>query len=226
MTQLHPLLQQSVIPRPSVEVEQVAMYKLFSTPIFKFRIYDLNYIKSLAEKILKLREEGTGYPGPNTWCTHDNLNDLPEFQKLNEIILKESGQILDFFNIDRDSHYITCMWSNVAKVGHAHQLHEHPNSFYSGVLYIQTPEGAGPLFFKDPRPATNMILPNYTKPNPELFGSNWRVDPKVGDMYMFPSWAEHGVQATDFNPNLERISLSFNIMIKGKIKATSAKIVF
>lgn len=225
MTQLHPLLQQS-IQQPKAEVEQVAMYKLFATPVFKFHISDYEYLATLVEKIYKLKEQGTGYTGPNTWCTDDNLNDLPEFQKLNDIIISETTKILDYFGISRDSHYITCMWSNVAKVGHAHQLHEHPNSFYSGVLYLQIPAGSGHFFFKDPRPGINMILPNYTKANPELFGSNWRVEPKLGDMYMFPSWAEHGVQATEFNPNLERISLSFNIMIKGETKATSARIIF
>lgn len=225
MTVLHPLLQ-SVVESQKPRVEQVSLSKLFATPVFKFHIHDYNYLSFLVSKIYKLREQGTGVNGPNTWCTDDNLNKLDEFQSLNDLILDESRQILDFHGLRRDSHYITCMWSNVSKVGHSHQIHIHPNSFYSGVIYLQVPEGSGPLIFVDPRPSINMILPNYTKPQPDLFGSNCRVDPKLGDMYMFPSWAAHGVSATEWNPSQERISLSFNIMFKGETDATSARLTF
>lgn len=225
MTQLHPLLQQSV-QQAKPEVEQVAMHSLFATPVFKYHISDYTYLTSLAQKVLSLRDKGTGTSAPNTWCSDDNLNDYPEFEKLNQIVLNESKQILDYLYIARDSHYITCMWSNVARVGHAHHVHIHPNSFLSGVVYLQIPPGSGAFFFKDPRPAINMILPNYTRPNVNLFGSQFRAEVKLGDMYIFPSWAEHGVQPSEWNPDAERISLSFNIMFKGETRATSARIIF
>lgn len=227
MVTLHPLLQQTVgkvreqTPPDTLELQ---MYKLFATPIFKTKINDLNFIDKLAKELYFIKDKGQGYAAPNSWCTRDDLQTLPEFRPLCDIILEETNKVLDILYIERDDHYISCMWSNMSQVGTAHQEHYHPNSFYSGVLYIQTPPGSGNLCFTDPRLGPQMMQPMYSKPNPEVLGSNYTVSPEKGVMYIFPSWLPHGVDISVNQPNApERISISFNIMLKTRIELATAR---
>lgn len=214
---LHPLLQ------GTNNSDSQSMLKLFATPIFRHKIADVAYIRKLAQEVLNLKEQAKS-GSADTWCTDDNLHTLPAFKTLTDIILAESNKIFDKLTVDRTGQYIAGMWSNVSKVGRAHQQHVHPNSFYSGVIYLQVPDGAGNLFFGDPRQSSQVIVPVYKKPNPELTGSNFQVRSEEGMMYMFPSWLPHGVLPVDFKPNLpDRISIAFNVMIKADISLHSAK---
>jgi uncharacterized protein (TIGR02466 family) len=214
---LHPLLQ------GTNNADSQSMMKLFATPIFRHKINDVRLIKELTQEVLSLKDQAKS-GSADTWCTDDNLHTLPAFKTITEIILAESNKIFDRLTLERNSQYIAGMWSNVSKVGRAHQTHVHPNSFYSGVMYLQVPEGAGNLFFGDPRQCSQVIVPVYKKPNPELTGSNFQVRSEEGMMYMFPSWLPHGVLPVDYKPNLpDRISIAFNVMIKADISLHSAK---
>ena len=46
-------------------------------------------------------------------------------------------------------------------------------------------------------------------------GHNFQATPKVGDIFLFPSWLSHGVYPFR-TPNQERRSISFNIDLKRK----------
>lgn len=213
---LHPLLQGTTDNSQS-------MMKLFATPIFRHKINDVKLIRALAQEVLSLKEQAKS-GSADTWCTDDNLHTLPAFKSIVDIVLAESNKIFDQLTVERTGQYVSGMWSNVSKVGRAHQTHVHPNSFYSGVLYLQVPNGAGNLFFGDPRSSSQVIVPVYKKPTPELTGSNFQVRSEEGMMYMFPSWLPHGVLPVDFKPNLpDRISLAFNVMINADISLHSAK---
>ena len=93
--------------------------------------------------------------------------------------------------------------------GRGHPKHAHPNSFLSGVYYVQTPSGADTINFHDPRVQPAIIRPPVT----ELVAAN--ADQAVisvtdGTLLLFPSWLEHSV---DVNASEGiRISASFNIM--------------
>ena len=214
---LHPLLQ------GTNNADSQSMMKLFATPIFRHKINDVRLIKELTQEVLSLKDQAKS-GSADTWCTDDNLHTLPAFKTITEIILAESNKIFDRLTVERNSQYIAGMWSNVSKVGRAHQTHVHPNSFYSGVMYLQVPEGAGNLFFGDPRQCSQVIVPVYKKPNPELTGSNFQVRSEEGMIYMFPSWLPHGVLPVDYKPNLpDRISIAFNVMINADISLHSAK---
>ena len=219
MTTPHPLLnttQQKL-------VEHQTILKLFPTPVFKLKVNDPVYLKSLAKEVLNLKANEQGYQGIDLWCTYDNLHEHPAFKKLADIIMTEMSNVFDNIGISRTGHYITGMWSNVAKMGYSHSYHNHPNSFYSGVLYLQLPKGAGKLFFADPRPV-NAIVPEYDNPNPELVSGNFEIDPEEGIMFIFPSWFPHGVLSTRESPGaVDRISLSFNVMLNADIKMHTAK---
>jgi uncharacterized protein (TIGR02466 family) len=104
--------------------------------------------------------------------------------------------------------------------------HIHSNSLYSGVLYLQMPKGAAPTYFADPRPSAGILRPDYENPNPMFLGARWGTFSERGGLIIFPSWLPHGVENVPYDPSLQRITLSFNIMIKTKIEFFTAKINF
>jgi hypothetical protein len=55
-------------------------------------------------------------------------------------------------------------------------------------------------------------------------GSDFSIIPEKGSVYIFPSWLPHGVDISQNQPDApERISLSFNIMLKAKIELPTAR---
>jgi uncharacterized protein (TIGR02466 family) len=115
------------------------------------------------------------------------------------------------------------MWCNVAEVGHQHIIHTHSNSFLSGLLYLQAPEGSGATVFMDPRPASVMWDPDYV--DTESFKSAYISNrAEKGVLTFFPSWLAHGVDVGRKNPNERRIVLSFNVMLRGPMTQHSKKL--
>ena len=109
-----------------------------------------------------------------------------------------------------EDYQITDMWSNVLKPGESHSLHTHSNNVISGVYYIQAKNSE--IRFFDPRPQTRILIPRAWQDNKEN-STTWFYPATTNRLLMFPSWLEHDVPTTQE----ERISISWNIMFKGKI---------
>ncbi|MGR3660732.1 MAG: TIGR02466 family protein [Paracoccaceae bacterium] len=87
---------------------------------------------------------------------------------------------------------------------------------WSGVYYVQAPEGAGKIEFTDPRTVQSFnsaaFIPNQQRPV-ECW-TKVKVQPVAGKMLFFPSWLYHSVEpnlATGDGPDSDRIIISFNI---------------
>lgn len=108
--------------------------------------------------------------------------------------------------------YITQSWINYTYGGQWHHPHTHPNSFLSGVLYFKT-NPADRIVFENVREfAFLRIEPTeYTVHNSD----NWSISARVGDLLIFPSTLAHSVPIKTTDD--ERISLSFNTFIRGKL---------
>lgn len=209
----------------SNKVRHNGMMTLFATPVFLTEILDDNLLDNTIEEIIKLRDNNEGVQRYGSWVSPDNLHTLPQFQELTELLLSEAERALDTLTIKRDSHYITCMWSNIAPVGTAHPEHIHSNCLYSGVLYLKSPKGAATTIFSDPRPAVAVLEPDYENPNPAILGARWGTAGERGGLVIFPSWLPHGVETVPASDE-ERITLSFNIMIKSKISTHTQTVEF
>tara|TARA_B110000503_G_scaffold139136_1_gene226828 strand:+ start:828 stop:1463 length:636 start_codon:yes stop_codon:yes gene_type:complete len=207
------------------QVKFNGMAALFASPVFMSEIIDTRVLDNTVNSILKLKENKDGVETFGSWVTRDDLHILPEFEELTNILLSEAERALDILTIKRDSHYIPCMWANVSQVGSAHMEHIHANSIYSGVLYLQSPEGSQPTIFADPRPGAQMFQPDYEKPNPNILGARWSTTGERGGIIIFPSWLPHSVQPVPPTAE-ERITLSFNIMIKSTINDFTKKVSF
>src|SRR5476649_922367 len=82
---------------------------LFPTPMFTGMLPDISLCDRVEKKIRELQKSGKGRFAPKSasdrYLTPDDLHTLPEMKELVDIIMLETGKILDAFAIKRDSHY-------------------------------------------------------------------------------------------------------------------------
>ena len=107
---------------------------------------------------------------------------------------------------------ITQSWINYTEPGEHHHRHDHPNSFLSGVFYVNAERDKDSIcFFKRD---FNQISINPINFN--LFNSDvWELPAETGKLILFPSSLSHMVEPT--KSNTTRISLSFNTFIEGDV---------
>lgn len=111
--------------------------------------------------------------------------------------------------------YITQSWMNVSKIGELHHSHNHPNSFLSGTMYISADRDVDAIHFSKTDLSSLRIIPTsyniYNSPS-------WFYNVGSGDLLLFPSTLSHNVDVVKASPiRKERISLSFNTFLKGKL---------
>jgi len=106
--------------------------------------------------------------------------------------------------------YLTQSWCNYTKKNQHHHKHRHPNSFISGVYYIDVNEQEDKItFFNDIYKQLNIEASEYNLYN----STSWFFNLKNNSLVLFPSSLEHMVEAV--SSNSERISLSFNTFLQG-----------
>lgn len=191
--------------------------QLFPTPVgvarfnkteFDFKKYSNLIFKTLTSKDLDNLAIVGVCPTP------DDLHIRAEFQDLVSLIVNEAETFFrEELGLDTATLALECMWANVQIDGCRHHAHVHPNSFYSGVIYIDVPDDdtldPGAIFFIDPRPAKQMSHADYKKNN-SLSIRSYGFKPQTGMMLLFPSWLEHGTDVCKIGAGKYRISLSFN----------------
>jgi uncharacterized protein (TIGR02466 family) len=107
---------------------------------------------------------------------------------------------------------ITQSWMNYTKPGQFHHKHAHPNSFLSGVFYINAdPEKDKIYFFKDGYERIKLETENWNLFNSE----SWWVPVETNKLVLFPSNFTHMVQTVEAEKT--RVSLAFNTFPKGYI---------
>lgn len=197
---------------------------LFPTLLFKGKVKDMELVNTMERKARMLKTLGKGHLEHKNFVSADNLQENEDFEPLAELVLQESNNVLDFYGVIRESHYISNMWCNITNPNHRHPVHIHPNCFMSGIIYLTAPEKCGMTAFSDPRPGARIFEPNYRQMN-EANSGLFRHQPEKGVMLFWPSWLPHGVDV-GFNQNKEdRIVVAFNIMLKGEIKTPTAQLV-
>jgi uncharacterized protein (TIGR02466 family) len=156
----------------------------------------------------------------NIQTTNKYILNFPQMCDIKNIILKK----LEFYFRevlcvdDNLNVYLTQSWLNYSYTGGYHHLHSHPNSFLSGVLYIQAEAEKDKIVFI----SQNSILDNgffkifeQAKEENIYNAPSWFFPVKTGEIIIFPSTLEHHVPKTE-SENV-RISLAFNAFLKGKM---------
>ena len=107
---------------------------------------------------------------------------------------------------------ITQSWMNYTKPGQYHHKHAHPNSFLSGVFYVNAdPQKDKIYFFKDGYERIKLETENWNLFNSE----SWWIPVATNKLVLFPSNFTHMVQTVEAQET--RVSLAFNTFPKGYI---------
>ena len=200
------------------------MFMLFPTGFFSGKLPDITLCDRIEKKLKEMQAGGDGFVAKTylrNYMTHDNLQTLPEFKELVDIILEEAKLILDVYKVKRDSHYVSNMWANVSSPNRRHNTHTHPNCLFSGVVYIRTPKDCGRTMFLSPRHLFNGIAPDLTERN-ELNSDSFMPPIEKGKMVLWPSYLPHAVDNGNSDDAEDRIIVAFNIMIRGKVSLLTA----
>jgi uncharacterized protein (TIGR02466 family) len=126
-------------------------------------------------------------------------------------------RVQDYFNkvlstTDAVTPYITQSWLNYTETNQYHHKHEHPNSLVSGVFYVNCHEEFDKIkFFKSEYKTIKPETKDWNLYNSE----SWWFTVKTGDIILFPSSLTHMVETKEGDNT--RISLAFNVFIKGTI---------
>ena len=102
------------------------------------------------------------------------------------------------------------MWVNVLDPGGHQAMHNHANSFISGVIYLTpTHPGSQTVFMKSPGGNDFLFRNDHVGVTPGPYNADKWVSPAPapGDLILFPSYLLHAVPP---NQGGRRITLSFN----------------
>jgi uncharacterized protein (TIGR02466 family) len=108
--------------------------------------------------------------------------------------------------------YITQSWANYTEPNQYHHKHLHPNSFISGVFYVNAIKNEDMIKFYKDLPFIYHI--NHNQSN-NYNSQDVAILVETGDLVLFPSNFQHNVPPTTSKET--RISISFNTFIKGNI---------
>ena len=151
----------------------------------------------------------------NMTSADNYLLDKPGLENLKAFVLSAVQHYMDKVIVadkDKVTPYITQSWLNYTEAGQFHHKHAHPNSFLSGVLYIDADEKNDKIYFYQDGYKQIKIPPKEWN----LFNSeSWFFTVKTYQIVVFPSHLTHMVEAKAGDNR--RCSLAFNTFLRGKI---------
>ena len=183
------------------------VFNIFPTPIYLTSLD--NTFVNVFNKFSFIKQKNFGnYTSDNNFILNNK-----KFNKLNKELLKHVNYYLYNVLCYKDiKPYITQSWLNYTSKDEYHHIHSHANSLISGVLYIKAIKEIDSITFE--KPYHNVISPNIEKYN--LYNSpSWFFPVETNNLILFPSNLKHFV--TTKNDTSERISLAFNIFVKGTL---------
>ena len=209
--------------------EKMSVRLLFPTYLFSRNMldpnldenqgYDLEYNNMLVEEVKAMRKRDpigrfvSNAPSAEKqyisgWQSKDGCETSPIFQKcMNRISKFFQDEVLPFHGIhNSDGMKLkpSNSWANVNEKGSWNRPHLHNGCWYSGVLYLQADgdEGNFEAIDKDCKVVSNF-------PHHQRVRTNFTLQPKTGDIHLFPSGLMHMVEPN--HTDKERYSISFNM---------------
>ena len=117
--------------------------------------------KYLEDHILRWAQNDKGVSKTNAggWHSETDMNQKEEYNPLTIELFNMQEEIYKKENLSRKP-VLGNMWANINGPGNFNRPHIHPNSLFSGVYFIKTPQKSGNLMLYDPRPGVQMTMPN------------------------------------------------------------------
>ena len=200
--------------------------QIFATPLMSF---DYGKISDDENKFISKCLESTtenifNYSSTETYVLDKGLSKIRHFIEESIRTYVETvviGGKYDEYDFDIR---ITQSWLNkTLRNSDGHHIHNHPNSFISGVFYVRVKPDVDYIVFSRP----NQQFFQFPIKEYNTFNSyQWSVGVSEGQLLLFPSTLIHEVKppkvsdmisSDDTNAHADRISLSFNVFPTGRI---------
>tara|TARA_E500000331_G_scaffold356458_1_gene414878 strand:- start:359 stop:1072 length:714 start_codon:yes stop_codon:yes gene_type:complete len=194
-------------------------------PMFSWNVFKVNLVEAglLSErKMFAMQQEcytmrkndPVGRARSNNgsgWQSNDGVNQRPMFQSLlNGVETVFDNEVFPFY-VGSEKENIKLhhgnYWVNINYQHSYNNVHTHPGCWYSGVFYLKVPEetrGSGSLQFLS---GQSKYMSDFTHCS-KRDADNFVVDPKEGDLLLFPSSMLHYVEPNEVD--FDRISIAFN----------------
>ncbi len=186
------------------------IHNLFPIPIGRYKLdRDLT-----AKELSFLVNQETRSNMGNLTSVNNTILKAKELTKLRDFIeTKVSEYFTEVYNpVHKVNLKITQSWTYYHKQDECHNKHEHPNSFVSGVFYVQSDKAKDKIYFF--RNGYQQI--KFPPKDWNVWNSDsWWFDVGTCDLILFPSSLTHMVETVDHEQT--RISLSFNTFPVGNI---------
>ena len=214
--------------------------ELFPVPIFRIVLEGMSDTLGLEEIVRSHILKTTGlqgiynYPGVelstgSALQSDPNLHTLDEMQPFNEQIVEVMSTVIEQHAIHLEyAIEITSMWGNIQPPGHSFHRHSHHNNMFAGVYYVNEAKnisianvlrGFPHILFWNP--SRDRQLSPIRDMKHKFNRYNFPVKTSKDMLVIFPAWLEHEVGENKTSE--DRISISFNIMLRGRFGEINSK---
>ena len=193
------------------------------TPLFSVPLYRSNIERDLTNEEKIFVEENckdvTVNLGKNLTSKNTYVLNNSKFKSLKDFFTNHVNKYFEeVVSIKNNLQpYITQSWLNYNNKNQEHHLHMHHNSIISGVFYINSQIEYDSIYFKKD---DDQIFFNQINQYNNYNSNEYRIPVDKGMLILFPSNLKHFVKSNE--KNYTRISLSFNVFIKGTIGSTDS----
>ena len=190
---------------------QEEVFPLFPTPVYRARgVLEKPLVEALIAHFSALATSANRTSGSLTHTRMLQPGESPLFvEAAGRITPKLAGFGQQLFG-ERLNWSLKEMWVNVLDAGGHQSVHNHANSFVSGIVYLTpTHPDSQTVFMKGLGGSDFSFKNDHGRVTPGPFNSDKWISPAPtpGDMILFPSYLLHSVPP---NPGERRITLAFN----------------
>lgn len=184
---------------------------LFPTPLLRVpQALDPRLVAGLVEHFAALAQRDNN-SSPN--LSHTEMLQPGDSALLGETAALITPKLVDFGALlfgERIGWSVKEMWVNVLDTGGRQAMHNHANSFVSGVIYLTpTHPDARTVFMKSPGGTDFAFKNDHAQATPTAYSADKWISPQPqpGDLVLFPSYLMHAVPP---NPGERRLTMAFN----------------
>ena len=195
------------------------MITIFPTILHDFKSIDYNKKELLNFCYSEKKKHPEGIEGRSNrgYSWHSRDYNMEEDNLLSSILLSSIDNYFAANKIFKEKiqYGISNAWININSKGGSNALHDHPGSSLSGVFWINAPKDSGNIVFTNPNSFTEAsTLYGYADHLTKSLNKyeTFYLQPQEGYFILFPSHIQHRVREN--RSNKDRISMSFNILIK------------
>lgn len=199
---------------------------IFNTLVYKELLINLHLNNTVFKnKAFEIKEKFLNNSSTDWRCDTFNTLNLYDYREENDTNLKDlvyivSNKVQQFateYGIPDNLYDIHCdsFWFNISMPGNYQEFHQHSNSHFSVVYYVDAPEHCGNIVFKSFETFTDMFPLPIENSNTNLNSAKTHaIVPQDSLLLIFRSNLLHMVEKN--NSNKDRISIAMNFKLVPK----------